>query len=158
MVWSNSLCERVSRVKIKRKLATKQKLWGLISAISYSWKWLAPIVFSVSIIQQPSRKGVWYGFNVPNCYLKTKVKYEHDKKHFSDSVNKVFQKPWHSFNPIMYNALKWSDTLWKSVSICYKSFKVCLTISGYYAWKAWNPFKRVNKILLCEYRKNVIDA
>ena len=38
-----------------------------------SWKWLKSTVFAVSIIQLPSRKGVWYEFNVPNCYLKTKM-------------------------------------------------------------------------------------
>ena len=95
MVWSNPLCGRASRVKIKRKPVTKQKLWGLISIISktnisniseisFSWKWLAPIVLAVLIIQLPSRKGARYGFNVPNCYLKTKAKYEQDKKYFSD--------------------------------------------------------------------------
>ena len=95
MVWSNPLCGRASLVKIKRKQVTKQKLWGLISLISktsisniseisYSWKWLTPIVFAVSIIQLPSRKGARYGFNVPNCYLKTKTlsKYEHEKTFF----------------------------------------------------------------------------
>ena len=82
-------------VKIKRKQVTKLKLWGLISLISktnisniseisFSWKWLTPIVFAVSIIQLPSRKGARYGFNVPNCYLKTKAKYEQDKKYFTD--------------------------------------------------------------------------
>ena len=95
MVWSNPPCGRASRVKIKRKPVTKQKLWGLISIISktnisniseisFSWKWLTPIVFAVWIIQLPSRKGTRYGFNVPNCYLKTKAKYEQDKKYFSD--------------------------------------------------------------------------
>ena len=31
-------------------------------------------------------KGPRYGFNVPKCHLKTKSKYEHDKKCFSNSV------------------------------------------------------------------------
>ena len=55
-----------------------------ISEISYSQKWFTPIVFAVSIIQLPFRKGAWYGFNVPNCYLKTKTltKYEHEKTFF----------------------------------------------------------------------------
>ena len=89
------LCGRASRVKIKIKQVTKQKLWGLISLISktnisnvfeisFSWKWLTPIVYVVLIIQLPSRKGARYVFNVPNCYLKTIAKYEQDKKYFSD--------------------------------------------------------------------------
>ena len=95
MLWSNPLCGRASLVKIKIKQVAKQKLWGLISLISktsisniseisYSWKWLTPIVFAVSVIQLPSGKGAKYGFNVPNCYLKTKTlsKYEHEKKFF----------------------------------------------------------------------------
>ena len=94
MVWSNPLCGRASRVKIKRKQVTKQKLWGWISwisktnisnisEISFSWKWLTPIFFAV-IIQLHSRKCAPCGFNVPNCYLKAKAKYEQDKKYFSD--------------------------------------------------------------------------
>ena len=73
------LCERASRMKIKRKEVRKQrfiksyktiasemvKTRGLISktnisnisGISFSWKWLTLIVFAVSIIQLPSRKG-----------------------------------------------------------------------------------------------------
>ena len=35
----------------------------------------------------------------------------------------------HRVNPLFHNVLKWSDTLWKSWSICCKIFKVCLTIS-----------------------------
>ena len=95
MVWSNPLCGRAPRVKIKTKQVTKQKLWELISLISktnisnifeisFSWKWLTPIVYVALIIQLPSRKGARYGFNMPNCYLKTKAKYEQDKKYFSD--------------------------------------------------------------------------
>ena len=95
MVWSTPLCGRVSSVKLKRKQVTKQKILGLISLISktnisniseisLSWKWLTPIVFAVWIIQLPSRKGTRYGFNVPDCYLKTKAKYEQDKKYFTD--------------------------------------------------------------------------
>ena len=92
IVWSNPLCGRASRVRIKRKQVTKQKLWRLISLISkaniseisFCWKCFAPILFAVSIIQLPSRKGARYGFNVPNCYPKTKAKYEQDKKYFSD--------------------------------------------------------------------------
>ena len=41
-------------------------------------------VFAVSIIQLPSRKGARYRFNVPNRHLKTKSKYGHEKKYFSD--------------------------------------------------------------------------
>ena len=42
-----------------------------ISKISLSWN-LTLIVFAVSIIQLPSRKGARHGFNMPNCYLQTK--------------------------------------------------------------------------------------
>ena len=93
MMRSNPLCGKASRVKIKRKPVTKRKLWGLISLISktnisniseisFSRKWLKSIVFAVLIIQLPSRKGARYGFNMPNCYLKTKAKYEQDKNIF----------------------------------------------------------------------------
>ena len=95
MVWSSPLCGRVSPLKIKIKQVTKQKLWELISLISktnipnilefsFSWKWLTPIAFALLIIQLSSRKGARYRFNVPNCYLKAKAKYEEDKKYFSD--------------------------------------------------------------------------
>ena len=52
-----------------------------------SAKWLTLIIFAVSIIQLPSRRGARYGFNVPNRYLITQTKkYEHYKKYFSDKV------------------------------------------------------------------------
>ena len=54
-----------------------------ISKINFSWN-LTLIVFAVSIIQLPSRKGARYGFNVPKPYLKTKPKYEHDEKYFKE--------------------------------------------------------------------------
>ena len=38
-------------------------------------------------------------------------------------------------NPLMYNVLTWSDTLWKSYSISYKIFKVCVIILGHYKLK-----------------------
>ena len=43
-------------------------------------------MFAMTIIQLPSRKSTQYRFNVPNRYLKSKPKYEHDKKYFSDQV------------------------------------------------------------------------
>ena len=55
-----------------------------ISEISFSWKWLTLILFAVSIIQLPSRKGARYEFNVANRYPKTEPKDGHDKKLFSD--------------------------------------------------------------------------
>ena len=92
------LCRRASRMKIKRKLvgnkvfksyktiASEMVKTGIfisknisnISKINFSWN-LTLIVFAVSIIQLPSRKGARYGFNVPKRYLKTKPKYEHDE-------------------------------------------------------------------------------
>ena len=50
-------------VKVRR-LISKAKISN-ISEISYCWK--------LSVIQLSSRIGTWYGFNVPNGYLKTKV-------------------------------------------------------------------------------------
>ena len=42
-----------------------------IKIINQVWIWLlTSIVFAVSIIQLPSRKGAQYGINVPHCYLK----------------------------------------------------------------------------------------
>ena len=38
-------------------------------------------------------------------------------------------------NPLMHNVPKWSDTLQKSWSKCFKIFKVCLTILEHYALK-----------------------
>ena len=38
-------------------------------------------------------------------------------------------------NPLMHNVPKWSDTLWKSYSIFYKIFKICVTILGHYVLK-----------------------
>ena len=67
-------------VKIKR-LIGKTKLVESNVALLTFLKLL--VVFAVSTIQLPSRKGARYGFNVPSCYLKTKPKYEFDKKHFS---------------------------------------------------------------------------
>ena len=65
MVWRDFLCGRASRVKIKRKQLTKQKLWELISLIcktnisniseiSYSWKWLTQVRLTDS----------WVGFTI----------------------------------------------------------------------------------------------
>lgn len=36
--------------------------------ISLGWKWLALIVFTVSVIQLPHKSSVQYGFDVPKCY------------------------------------------------------------------------------------------
>ena len=37
----------------------------------------------------------------------------------------------------MHNVTKWSDTLWKSCSICCKIFKMCLIILRHYALRHW---------------------
>ena len=44
------------------------------------------------MIHLPSKKGAWYGYNVPNCYLKTKPNNDHDKKIFF-GLSTVFGKP-----------------------------------------------------------------
>ena len=135
MVWSTPLCGRVSSVKLKRKQVTKQKILGLISLISktnisniseisFSWKWLTPIAFPVSIIQLPFRKDARYGSNVPNCYLKTKAKYEQGKNYFSDEVNKVFQKPYHSFRILPNVSMKYCSV---SIVKTLLMYRVCIT-------------------------------
>ena len=60
------------------------KTGGLISKTNISNISKSHIVFAVTIIQLPSRKGARYRFSVPKCYLKTKLKYEHDEKYFKD--------------------------------------------------------------------------
>ena len=42
------------------------------------------VKLAVSFIQLPYKKGTRYGFSVPNCYIKTKLMFKHDKKYFSD--------------------------------------------------------------------------
>ena len=41
------------------------------------------------------------------------------------------------FNALIHNVLKWSDTLEKPYSKCWKIFKVCSTVLGRYAFKSW---------------------
>ena len=95
-----------------------------ISEISFSWKWLTPIAFPVSIIQLPFRKDARYGSNVPNCYLKTKAKYEQGKNYFSDEVNKVFQKPYHSFRILPNVSMKYCSV---SIVKTLLMYRVCIT-------------------------------
>ena len=65
-----------------RKLVSKANISN-ISEISFSWKLLALTVFTVSVTQLQLRKGTRYGLNLMcPIVLKSKPKFEHDKKIF----------------------------------------------------------------------------
>ena len=106
MVWSNPLCGRALPVGIKRKQVTKQKLIKAYKTIASErvkirelirkqtfqtflklvlvendWHVLY-LLYQLSNYHPYIQKmcPIWI---MPNCYLKTKPKYEHHKKHFS---------------------------------------------------------------------------
>ena len=98
---------------------------------------MTPIVFAVSIIQLPSRKGARYGFNVPNCYLKTKAKYEQDNKYFSNLLNKVYQKPCHSFRLLPNVSMEYCSM---SIVKTLLMYKVCITKRPREIWQCLTDF------------------
>ena len=53
---------------VKNKRLISKTSISNISENGFSWKCLTVIVFSVSAIQLPSRKGVRYVFDLPNRY------------------------------------------------------------------------------------------
>ena len=49
----------------------KNFFWN--SEINWSWKWMTPTAFAMSVIQLSCRKVVQYRFDVSNCYQKIKA-------------------------------------------------------------------------------------